>query len=115
MAHERSVICPVLVGREGALDATRALLERARGGEGGVLLVAGEAGIGKWGLRGETVARARERGFVVLRGACFEADRATPYAPLLDLVRDLSATSSAAVVAHALAPAAAELVRAFPE
>jgi DNA-binding CsgD family transcriptional regulator len=112
---ERSVICPVLIGREGALGSVRAVLDRARGGAGNILLVAGEAGIGKSRMLRETTAEARDRGFVVLKGACFEADRAAPYAPLLDLVRELSATASPMAVAHLLAPAAAELVRAFPE
>jgi DNA-binding CsgD family transcriptional regulator len=115
MFSDRGVICPVLVGREGAIEVTRAMLDRARGGAGSVILIAGEAGIGKSRLLRETSAEARDRGFVVLKGACFEADRTAPYAPLLDLVREFSATTSPAVVAHALAPAAAELVRAFPE
>src|SRR5688572_1084950 len=112
---ERSVICPVLVGRGTALESGRQLLGRGRAGAGGILLVAGEAGMGKSRLLRETATEARSLGFLVLRGACFEADRAVPFAPLLDLVRELSATTSSAAVAHALAPAAAELVRAFPE
>ena len=112
---ERSVICPVLIGRQAAVEATAVLLERARSGVGGILLMAGEAGIGKSRLLRETGAQARAQGFVVLKGACFDADRAVPFAPLLDLVRELSATTSPAAVAHVLAPAAAELVRAFPE
>jgi DNA-binding CsgD family transcriptional regulator/tetratricopeptide (TPR) repeat protein len=115
MLNDRSVICSVLVGRDGALESARRVLERAQGAVGGVLLIAGEAGIGKSRLLRETVADARRRGFLVLNGACFEADRAAPYAPLLDLVRELTATSSPAVAAHVLAPAAPELVRAFPE
>jgi DNA-binding CsgD family transcriptional regulator/tetratricopeptide (TPR) repeat protein len=115
MVPERSVICPVLVGRQRALDGAHAALDRARAGTGGVLLVAGEAGIGKSRMLRETTADARRRGFTVLKGACFEADRAAPYAPLLDLVRELSATTSPAAVAHILAPAAPELLRAFPE
>ncbi|MEO6529098.1 MAG: AAA family ATPase [Gemmatimonadaceae bacterium] len=115
MFAERSVICPILVGREPALDSARAVLGRARDGAGGILLIAGEAGIGKSRLLRETADEARSQGFVVLRGACFEADRAMAYAPLLDLVRELSATASPAAVAHVLAPAAAELVRVFPE
>jgi predicted ATPase len=107
---DRSVICPVLVGREGPLGAVHTLLDRARRAAGGVLLVAGEAGIGKSRLLRETASSARSLGFVVLRGACFEADRAMPYSPLLDMVRELSASSSSAAVSHMLAPAAAELV-----
>ena len=58
---------------------------------------------------------ARESGFFVLSGACFEAERSIPYAPLLDLVRLFAGAASPAVVAHVLAPAAPELVTIFPE
>ncbi|MEO7998611.1 MAG: AAA family ATPase, partial [Gemmatimonadaceae bacterium] len=109
------MICPVLVGREGALEVTRSVLDRARDGAGGILLIAGEAGIGKSRLLRETVASARQRGFVVLRGACFEADRNAPLAPVLDLVREYSATTSRATALHVFASAAAELVGVFPE
>ena len=40
---------------------------------------------------------AASLGFVALQGACFETDRAHPYAPVLDLVRVLSATASPAL------------------
>jgi DNA-binding CsgD family transcriptional regulator len=61
------------------------------------------------------VERARSGGFVALQGACFEADRAQPYAPLLDLVRSLSTNVSPAMAAHYFAPAGAELLTLFPE
>jgi DNA-binding CsgD family transcriptional regulator len=58
---------------------------------------------------------ARSAGFFVLQGACFEAERSIPYAPLLDLVRLLGSSSSPAVVAHVLGPAVNDLVTLFPE
>src|SRR4249919_1376867 len=90
----RGVVCPVLVGRDIPLRSVHAVLERAAGGHGGVLLVAGEAGIGKSRMLKEAASDAKRRGFVVLRGACFEADRADPYAPLLDLVRGFADATS---------------------
>src|SRR5690606_26565875 len=74
-----------------------------------------EAGIGKSRLVRAAVERGRDLGFVTLQGACFEADRAQPYAPVLDMVRALSATTSPALAAHYFAPASAELVALFPE
>ena len=109
------MICPVLVGRDAAIDIMRTVLSRARDNQGGILLIGGEAGIGKSRILRETAAKARQQGFAVFRGACFEADRSMPYAPLLDLIREYPVTSSRAAVAHAFAPAATELVRTFPE
>lgn len=115
MLVEQNVVCPVLIGRDAALSAVHHTLERARAAHGSTLLVSGEAGIGKSRLVRDMVERARAFGFVTLQGACFEADRTHPYAPLLDLVRVLAATASPALAAHYLAPAAGELVTLFPE
>jgi DNA-binding CsgD family transcriptional regulator len=115
MMLEYRVISPVLVGRSRPVSAARELLERAAGGAGGVLLVTGEAGVGKSRLLRATADDARSAGFVTLQGACFEADRAIPYAPLLDLVRSFASSASAAVAAHCFTHAGPELVTLFPE
>ena len=58
---------------------------------------------------------ARAAGSSCCGAPSFEADASIPYAPLLDLVRLFAETASPALVAHVLAPAAAELVALFPE
>ncbi|MGE5748369.1 MAG: ATP-binding protein, partial [Gemmatimonas sp.] len=115
MLAERSVICPILIGRDAPLSAGFNTLERARSAHGSTLLVSGEAGIGKSRFLRALVEKAHSLGFVALQGACFEADRAHPYAPVLDLVRVLSATASPTLAGHYFAPASAELVTLFPE
>jgi DNA-binding CsgD family transcriptional regulator/tetratricopeptide (TPR) repeat protein len=114
MLVERNVVCPTLIGRDAALSAAVNALDRARDAHGSTLLVSGEAGIGKSRLVRDLTTRAQANGFVILQGACFETDRAHPYAPILDLVRVLSATSPA-LAAHYFAGAAGELVTLFPE
>lgn len=115
MLLDKSVVCPVLIGRDVPLTTVVHTLDRARDGYGGTLLVSGEAGVGKSRLVRAMIERSRAAGFVTLQGACFEADRAQPYAPILDLVRVLSMTASPALAAHYFAPAATELVALFPE
>src|SRR6188472_4447665 len=115
MLPERGVVCPVLVGRAAPLATVERTLDRAREGHGSTLLIAGEAGIGKSQLVRAMLEKARESRVVTLQGACFEADSAQPYAPVLDLVRTLATTSSPALAAHYFQPAAAELVTLFPE
>ena len=77
-----------LVGRQPELSAIQARIEAALAGQGSVLLIAGEAGVGKSRLVVETADRftAAANGRVLI-GCCFEGDRAFAYAPLLDLLR----------------------------
>jgi predicted ATPase/DNA-binding CsgD family transcriptional regulator len=81
------VVCPVMIGHAAQLDAIRQGIDRANGGQGQAVLIAGEAGVGKSRLATEAKAYAAERGFVLLEGTCFPQDSACPYAPLLDLLR----------------------------
>ncbi len=115
MPTEQTVICPVLIGRAAPLATIGHTLDRARDAQGTTLLVSSEAGVGKSRLVRAMAERARAAGFVTLQGACFETDRAQPYAPVLDLVRVLATTTSPALVAHYFAPAGTELVTLFPE
>jgi DNA-binding NarL/FixJ family response regulator len=115
MLIEHSIVCPILVGRAAALAALERTLERARDGEGGTVLVSGDAGVGKSRVLRTMREAARSEGFLVLQGASFEADQALPFAPLLDLVRAFANGTSPTFAAHALAPAAPELLSLFPE
>ena len=115
MQLDHDVVCPTLVGRLPQVTSVRRVLGRAREGNGSVSLIVGEAGVGKSRLLRAMTEEARSAGFFVLNGACFEAERTIPYAPLLDLIRLFARSASPAIVAHVLAPAASELVAAFPE
>lgn len=115
MQLQHDVVCPTLVGRDSEVAAVRRVLTRARDGSETVALIVGEAGVGKSRLLRAMTEEARTAGFFVLHGACFEAERSIPYAPLLDLVRLFAGSASPAIVAHVLAPAATDLVTIFPE
>ena len=79
-----------VVGRSVALAVIRETLDAlVEQGGGGVLLISGEAGIGKSMLAVELVRRAREREVDVLVGRCHEADLAPPYWPWLPVLREL--------------------------
>ena len=79
-----------VVGRSAALAVIRESLDAlVEQGSGGVLLISGEAGIGKSMLAAELVRRAREREVDVLVGRCHEADLAPPYWPWLPVLREL--------------------------
>src|SRR5262245_16630032 len=81
------VVAGQLVGRVAEAAAIDRLLAGAREGTSAVLVVRGEAGIGKSAL----VAQAAERaaGFTVLRGTGVEAESELAYAALHQIVRPL--------------------------
>jgi predicted ATPase/DNA-binding CsgD family transcriptional regulator len=93
LAVNRPLLCPEIIGRAAELAALDAPLEQTGAGNGGVALLAGEAGVGKSRLVAEVARRASERGFLVARGACYPADSTCPYTPLLELARALFAAS----------------------
>lgn len=78
-----------LVERDAALRALKALLDGART-RGHVVLVAGEAGIGKTSMLRAAAAAHRAAGGQVWWGACDSLETPHPLAPLLDIARDAS-------------------------
>src|SRR5215213_3188669 len=83
----RPVVSRRLIGRATQIDALHSALAATRRGNGQCITIAGEAGIGKSRLVAEAATSAAKQGMTVLQGRCFEADRAFPYAPLLDVLR----------------------------
>ena len=67
-----------LVGRAFELDVLRGVVEGAATGPARIVLLEGEAGIGKSRLIAEALALASGRGFRVFSGACDEVERDTP-------------------------------------
>jgi predicted ATPase len=86
---DKPFTCPVFIGRTRELAALNALIERAGNApeSGHVALISGEAGVGKSRLAAEVKLSAREHGFQLIKGQCFEADQSYPYALVLELAR----------------------------
>lgn len=77
----------MFVGRGRELTELCAGLDDAFAGNGGLLLIAGEPGIGKTSLANELGRRATERGARVLRGGNFEGGGAPSFWPWVQIVR----------------------------
>ena len=75
-----------LVGRDEQLRALSASLDDLRAGRGRIVLVLGEAGLGKTRLVGELHALA-ERGPTWLEGRCPSYGGVAPYAPFVEMLR----------------------------
>jgi DNA-binding CsgD family transcriptional regulator/tetratricopeptide (TPR) repeat protein len=78
------VLCPVVVGREGALAVLGTQLDAALGGRGTWIALSGEAGIGKSRLAREAVAVATDRGAPAVVGRATPAGAAGAYRPLTE-------------------------------
>jgi DNA-binding SARP family transcriptional activator len=77
-----------LVGRADELAALDGAWADAAGGGTPLVVVTGEAGIGKTTLVEHWAAQAAQRGAVVLRGRCDELGRDLPLQPVADAVAD---------------------------
>ena len=104
------------VGRADELAALTADLDAAVGGRGGMVLVAGEPGIGKTRLAEELAARATARGAVVLWGRCWEGAGAPPFWPWVQVVRGYVQVQAGdpASLSHDLGAGAADIAQLVP-
>ena len=75
-----------LVGRERELAILRAKLAAMKDGKGGLVLIGGEAGIGKTALAEATSREAVDRGARILVGRCYDLAETPPYGPWADLI-----------------------------
>ena len=109
------VLCPVVVAREEEISALEDALLSALRGDGGVVLLGGDAGMGKSRLARELSQRALRLGCIVMTGACSEADLSLPYLPFLEAVGNhLSAVDLDRLGAR-LGTSAEELAHLFPQ
>jgi class 3 adenylate cyclase/predicted ATPase len=75
------------VGREAEVAALRQAFEQADAGHGQVVAVVGEAGVGKSRLVYECVHAHYTQGWRVLESASVSYGKATPYFPVVDLLK----------------------------
>jgi hypothetical protein len=87
MPHDPGDSASTFFGRDAELAALTAALERARGGRGRLVAIAGEAGIGKTRLVEELTRRADLPAGRVLWGRCLEQPGAPSYWPWMRVLR----------------------------
>jgi predicted ATPase/class 3 adenylate cyclase len=109
------VLCEDLVGRLSEISLLEDALLAALRGDGGVVIVGGEAGMGKTRLVTELADRARRRGCVVVSGVCSEAELSLPYLPFLEAIGNYLAKEDVRALRDRLGPAADDLAQLFPQ
>src|SRR5260221_11800058 len=115
LPFDTSVVCPVFIGRAASLASFERVVEQVKSWQGQMVLVSGEAGTGKSRLVAEAKASVGQDRARFLQGACFEQDRALPFAPLLDMLRTLLVTGPRESSLPLLVPLAPELIKILPD
>ncbi len=115
---------PELTGRGAELEALRMAWSRAAGRAPGLVLIAGEAGIGKTTLAEFMATEAADDGATVLRSRCYETERSLFLQPIVEALAPAVARMTAARLrdmlgqhagaAAALMPAVADLLGPAP-
>jgi DNA-binding SARP family transcriptional activator len=104
-----------LVGRESEVAWITDVLADAWRGRGRVLLIAGEAGIGKSRLVRELTGEALRRDGRGLSGSCHATEQMLPFRPWVDALRPAAAAAGPELLATLTPVWRAELARLFPE
>src|SRR4051812_29665228 len=76
---------PMLVGRDRELTILHDRLTAARDGRGALVLISGEAGIGKTALVDALAREAEDLGAQVLAGHCYDRTEMPPYGPWIKI------------------------------
>ncbi|HWW54508.1 MAG TPA: AAA family ATPase, partial [Acidimicrobiales bacterium] len=111
----RRISSPRFIGRDAELGRLEALLA-FEGQQPPIVLVEGEAGVGKSRLVAEFASRTTDHGVQVLSGGCSVLGGGhVPYAPMVQALRSFTTQHGAAEAAAALGPASAALAALVPE
>lgn len=103
------------VGRRTVLAELRALLDRASGGRGALVLIGGEPGVGKTRLTQELAAQAEQLGIGVFTGSCYEREGDLPYMPWLEIFVAAARPLTPSALRRTLGEHASALAQMVPE
>src|SRR5215470_11212440 len=101
-------------GRTAELRRLTRRLDEASAGHGGVVLLAGEPGIGKTRTIAEVVETPRAQGALVLWGRCYEGEAARSFGPFAEALGEYVRTAAPEVLRADLGLHAAPLTRLVP-
>ena len=105
----------IFVGREQDLGVLRTGLDQALAGQGSIVALVGEPGIGKTRTAQVLAADAAQRGVRVLWGRCHEQPGSPPYWPWVQVLREYVASTDSEHLRGTFGPAASELAEIVPQ
>lgn len=91
-----------LVAREQELKRVLASADSVATGNGRLVLVSGEPGVGKTRLAQEVMLTVRNRQFLVAAGRCYEQQSSVPFYPFIDVLSSLFKSCPASIRAAAV-------------
>lgn len=109
------ILPQVLAGREPEIEFLLARWREAAIANVRLILVSGEAGVGKTQLLKSFAGQLQQEGVVVLWGRCYEFERLLPYQPIAEALRPLLTSMSRQEFEHLPAWVSAGLSRLVPE
>ena len=112
----RRLSSPVFIGRADELTTIVTTATAADAGGPSIVLVGGEAGVGKSRLVAEAATRLRDDGWLVLEGGSVAlGDDALPFGPIVEVLRALARDGDPKTIAAAAGPTLPILARLVPE
>ena len=109
------LLCPNSIGREAPLQDLLERLDGAISGTGSVVLIGGDAGVGKSRLIRDLKHEAASRPVRVIEGRCTSTESSVPYAPLMNALRFRIEKGEGQAIAQMLGPLRAVLAPIFPQ
>src|SRR5438309_3976906 len=113
-ARRSEVLSEPLVGRDDEIELMEDLLDGLFSGHGRLVLLAGEAGVGKSRLQREIGDRVHRRGGLDLMGAGYEQEGRLPYGPFVEAFQTLTEREPVETLRPIIGEAAAELAHLLP-
>jgi DNA-binding CsgD family transcriptional regulator/tetratricopeptide (TPR) repeat protein len=112
----RRLSSPIFVGRANELRMLLAAADTAISGQAMLVLVGGEAGVGKSRLVAEVMSGLHDQGWLVLAGGTVAlGDEGMPFGPIVEALRALVREVDPDRIAVAAGPGLTELARLVPE
>ncbi len=103
------------VGRQREMGELKAALNDAMSGQGRLVMLAGEPGIGKTRTAQELAGNAETLGAQVLWGRCYEEEGAPPYWPWVQPIRSYVQQRDAERLRSEMGPGVADIAEIVPE
>lgn len=103
------------MGRIEEFRRLKELAEFAKEASGSLVLIAGEAGIGKTRLAEEIAKEAKRLGLLVLVGHCLEMEGAPPFLPIIEAIEHAARIVGPEALREALGDNAPEVAKLLPD